>query len=265
MGLVVVAVALVAACGPVKSPGGVSHGDPSPLPPGQTTNDLPGYQTTVPVQPCGCEPTLAPLPPVAPYTGPRGKTVLLVGDSTMAFPALQIRQKLEQVGLVSPRQLIDRWESGALIGVPRVDWLGRLTSYIETYHPNIVILSFIGPGKLFDYGVATTQKMVDVIKSHGAVPVVIVQLTVPNTTGNPGLNFERYADWQRGIPDAIVVDADRWLSPDNQFWWYLRFPEGIRLARLDGIHTSNRSDMVIAELVAAAIRPLWDDAPTPAP
>jgi hypothetical protein len=108
--------------------------------------------------------------------------------------------------------------------------------------------------------------MVWEIKRAGARAVWLVPPTVHSPQGQPGAIYERYGQLVHSLEGATIVDTDRWLSPGNTFWWYLRFPgEGIRNVRLDYIHTSNRADYVIGQLVAAAIRPAWGASSSAAP
>lgn len=189
--VVVVAVALGAACDPLKPP--------IPAEPGQTTNDSPSFVWTVPARPCGCEPTIKPRPAIAPYSGPR-KTVLLAGESTMSFPATEIRKTLERLGLARGREIINVSKNGAWLGAG-FDWMGRLRTYLRAYRPRVVVVSFVGPGPRFAEGVSQTNQIAALIRAYRATPVWIIQPTVK------GPRRSRGSRWRHTPPGSTPCAA----------------------------------------------------------
>jgi hypothetical protein len=202
-------------------------------------------------------------PVIPPYSGSQCKTVLLVGDSIMT-PVGNVGDVLQQSGRcanVVNAAVNGSAPAGTLQGV---DWSTRLQSLIDQYHPQIVVMAFVGNG--FDgtndaawlaqlqAGIAN---LVNIAKVSGVPYVAIAPVAQPAAANLVGMN--EFIDWEMGatIPGATKVDLNPYLAPGDKYSQFLTFPDGVKQVRNDQIHFSDLGASIAGYVIAAAIAPEW--------
>ena len=221
----------------------------------------------------GCFAPPSPPPPSAPqfpgypsiphYSGTECKTVLLIGDSIMT-PVSNVQDVLQQSGrcaTVVNAAVNGTAPAGALQGV---DWSTRLPSLIDQYHPQIVVMEFVGNG--FDgtndaAWLAQLQagitNLVNIAKTSGVPYVAIAPVAQPAAANLAGMN--EFIDWEMGaaIPGATKIDLNPYLAPGDKYSQFLTFPDGVKQVRNDLIHLSDLGASIAGYVIAAAIAPEW--------
>ena len=202
-------------------------------------------------------------PSIPHYSGSQCKTVLLIGDSIMS-PVGNVGDVLQQSGRCAT--VVNAAVNGTAPGgtFQGVNWSTRLQGLIDQYHPQIVVIQFVGNG--FDgtndadwlaQQQAGIVNLVDIAKASG-VPYValapVAQNAAPNLVGmNEFISWELNAD----IPGATKIDLNPYLAPGYQYTEYLAFPEGVLKVRNDLIHLSDLGASISGYVIAAAIAPEW--------
>ena len=214
-------------------------------------------------------PTNAPpfpgYPAIPNYSGSQCKTVLLIGDSLMT-PVSSVAEVLHQSGRcanVINAAVNGSAPTGTLQGV---DWSSHLRDLIGQYHPDIVVIEFIGNG--FGTGDDVTwlsqlqagiQNLVNIAKVSGVPYVAIAPMAAAATTDQVWQN--QFLTWQQraDIPGAKKVDLNPYLAPGNQYSKYLDFGAngGIQQVRTDVLHLTDLGSNVAGYVIAAAIAPEW--------
>jgi hypothetical protein len=222
----------------------------------------------------GCFAAPPPPPPSAPafpgypeishYTGTQCKTVLLIGDSLIT-PVSNVGEVLQGSGrcaTVINEAVNGSAPTGNLQGV---DWSTHLQTLISQYHPDIVVIEFIGNG----FGIgddaawlsqlqAGIQNLVNIAKFSGVPYVAIAAMAAEATANQVWQN--RFLTWEQSatIPGSKKVDLNPYLAPSNRFSEYLDFgPDGVQKVRSDVVHLTNLGAHVAGYVIAAAIAPEW--------
>src|SRR5437868_11124382 len=177
----------------------------------------------------GCFTSPPPSPPTAPqfpgyssiplYSGSQCNTVLLIGDSLMT-PVTNVQDVLQQSGRcanVINAAVNGSAPAGTLQGV---DWSTRLQGLIDQYHPQIVVIQFVGNGFDGTNDAAWLSQLqtgitdlVNIAKVSG-VPYValapVAQNAAPNLVG-----MNEFISWELNatIPGATKIDLNPYLAP----------------------------------------------------
>jgi len=202
-------------------------------------------------------------PSIPHYSGSQCKTVLLIGDSLMT-PVTNVQDVLQQSGRcanVINAAVNGSAPAGTLQGV---DWSTRLQGLIDQYHPQIVVIQFVGNGFDGTNDAAWLSQLqtgitdlVNIAKVSG-VPYValapVAQNAAPNLVG-----MNEFISWELNatIPGATKIDLNPYLAPGYLYTEYLTFPEGVMKVRNDLVHLSDLGASISGYVIAAAIAPEW--------
>lgn len=182
--------------------------------------------------------------------------IMLIGDSDMVFAAPYLQVSFSKMGFPS-FQLQNTAIAGSGIGNPnRYDWLVELPRLLALHKPKIVIAHFYGNFASPELNYERALKAVDIIKRAGATPVWIIP-AVPQIPEPGAREYVRTAQLFAKLP-ATLCSWRANLTPTEKWSKYAIFPDG-KAHRLwiDGAHLSHEGNMLVAEVTAACVRPLF--------
>lgn len=215
-------------------------------------------------------------PTVAAYSGRQTKTVLLIGDSVMDDCAATITAKLAAAHLPATVVNASVRASGVsgTIGQPnRIDWVQALPGILDRYHPDLVVVHFVGLGevegeawgsKLWYHGMEQrARQLVDIVQARN-IPVYWILPAVSFFFFDISGTYLRFNGLARSYRDLAVerpgvqlVDWRSVLSPGEVWTQYMQFAFGTFAVRSDWTHFTDLGKSIAADETVAAIRPEW--------